>query len=84
MPSKRRLAVIMFTDVVGYTSLMGEDEEMALNLLRKNKEIHHRLLKQYDGRFLKEMGDGILSSLVKKIRKTSLTAYRMREIRRWD
>jgi hypothetical protein len=30
----RQLAVIMFTDIAGYTTLMGEDEQMALNLLK--------------------------------------------------
>jgi class 3 adenylate cyclase len=27
MPEERRLAAIMFTDIVGYTALMGSDEE---------------------------------------------------------
>ncbi len=27
MPQSRQLAAIMFTDIVGYTSLMGNDEQ---------------------------------------------------------
>jgi len=34
--SERRLAAIMFTDIVGYTSLMGEDENKAFEYLKKN------------------------------------------------
>jgi len=52
----------MFTDVVGYTSLMGRDEGTALKLLKKNRNIHRPLIQQYHGQWLKEMGDGILAS----------------------
>jgi len=63
MPDPRhQLAAIMFTDIVGYTALMGKDEQKALALLKKNKEIHERLIAQYNGKLLKEIGDGILAS----------------------
>jgi len=35
----RQLAAIMFTDIVGYTTLMGKDETRAMGVLRKNREI---------------------------------------------
>jgi hypothetical protein len=31
----RKLAAIMFTDIVGYTALMGADEKKAFDMLRK-------------------------------------------------
>jgi class 3 adenylate cyclase len=37
MPQSRQLAAIMFTDIVGYTALMGEDEQKAFDLLMKNR-----------------------------------------------
>jgi len=58
----RRLAAIMFTDIVGYTALMGRDEDKAFQILRKNREIQRPLIKKYHGEWLKEMGDGILAS----------------------
>jgi TolB-like protein len=64
---KRRLAAIMFTDIVGYTSLMGKDEKKAFDFLRKNRRIHWRLIKKFKGRLLKEMGDGILTSFSSNI-----------------
>ena len=57
----RRLAAIMFTDIVGYTSLMGRDLEKALELLRRNREIQIPLIKKHGGKWLKEMGDGTLA-----------------------
>jgi len=62
MPEDRRLAAIMFTDIVGYTALMGRDEDKAFQILRKNREIQRPIIKKYRGEWLKEMGDGILAS----------------------
>ena len=62
MPEDRRLAAIMFTDIVGYTKLMGEDEDKAFEILKINREIHTLQLSKYGGTFIKEMGDGILAS----------------------
>ena len=62
MPEDRRLAAIMFTDIVGYTALMGRDEDKAFEILRINKEIHTHLIEKYQGTLIKEMGDGILIS----------------------
>jgi len=58
----RQLAAIMFTDIVGYTALMGESEEKALEIRRRNKEIHQRLIDANGGKWLKEVGDGTLAS----------------------
>jgi len=65
--SQRRLAAIMFTDIVGYTSLMGKDEKKAFDTIKKNRLIHLRLIKKNRGRWLKEMGDGILASFSSSI-----------------
>jgi class 3 adenylate cyclase len=51
----------MFADIVGYTALMGSDTEKALDLLHKNRDIQKPLIEKYGGKWLKEMGDGILA-----------------------
>jgi len=33
----------MFTDIVGYTALMGEDEQKALELLKKNRQVNYQI-----------------------------------------
>jgi len=62
MPQSRRLAAIMFTDIVGYTALMGEDEQKAFEILRKSREIQQPVIKQFNGTCIKEIGDGVLAS----------------------
>jgi len=57
-----RLAAIMFTDIVGYTEIMGKDEKKALELLEMNMTIQKSIIEQYNGIVLKEMGDGMLIS----------------------
>ena len=42
----RQLAAIMFTDIVGYTSLMDKDEALAFALLEKNRSIQKPLIKR--------------------------------------
>ncbi|MCX6234956.1 MAG: hypothetical protein NT175_09590 [Bacteroidetes bacterium] len=57
----RKLAAIMFTDIVGYSSLMSKDESLALQVLKKNRELHKSALSRFNGEFIKEIGDGTLS-----------------------
>ncbi|MCH7498195.1 MAG: tetratricopeptide repeat protein, partial [Candidatus Marinimicrobia bacterium] len=52
----------MFTDIVGYTALMSKDEAKALQLLQHNRELLKPIIRQFRGEWLKEIGDGTLSS----------------------
>lgn len=60
MSSNRKLAAIIFTDIVNYTKTMEADEEFDLELLRKQREIVFPIVEQHKGKVLKEMGDGLL------------------------
>ncbi len=62
MVEQRKLAAIVFTDIVGYTRLMSHDEPEALRILEKNMELQKFLVQKHRGKFLKEMGDGTLLS----------------------
>ena len=46
MSQSRQLAAIMFTDIVGYTALMGNDEQKAFEFLIRtgNTKTHHRTI----------------------------------------
>src|SRR6516164_5157650 len=58
---ERRLAAILASDVVGYSRLMGEDEEGTLAAL---KTLLHELIdpkvREHCGRLVKTTGDGAL------------------------
>jgi len=61
MKEQRKLAAIMFTDVAGYLALMGKDEEKALCVLQKNRDVLKPFIESHQGEWLNEMGDGTLS-----------------------
>jgi TolB-like protein len=52
----------MFTDIVGYSALMGTDQHKAFELLKKNRQIQKPIIEKYNGTWLKEIGDGVLAS----------------------
>ncbi|MEO7394442.1 MAG: adenylate/guanylate cyclase domain-containing protein, partial [Chitinophagaceae bacterium] len=62
MAQSRQLAAIMFTDIVGYTAMMGNNEQKAFELLRKNREIQKPIIEEFGGQWIKELGDGVMAS----------------------
>ena len=58
---ERKLAAIMFTDIVGYTELTSTDEEKAFNLIKKKRELLQPLIEKHSGKLIKEIGDGTLT-----------------------
>jgi class 3 adenylate cyclase len=56
----RQLAAILFTDIVGFTAMMGEEEDKALKVIDKNRQIQKQVIRKHGGKWLKEMGDGSL------------------------
>ena len=61
MQSRRQLAAIMFTDVVGYTATMAQDEKLAVRMLGSHEQFLESLVAQNNGRVVQYYGDGSLS-----------------------
>ena len=68
----RRLAAILAADVVGYSRLMGVDEEGTLAALKAHRrELIDPLIAQHQGRIFKTTGDGLFiefASIVDAVR----------------
>jgi len=58
---ERIFAAIMFTDIVGYTALMGTNESRAMEILRQSRKLQQSCVSQHQGKWLKEMGDGVMA-----------------------
>lgn len=83
MPEKvHKLAAIVFTDIVGYTRQMEQNELKTMELLQKQREIIFPIVKGYQGQVIKEIGDGLLmmfSSALQAVRFAIETQKRLKD-----
>ena len=57
---ERRLSAIMFTDIVGFTRIMGDDESTALTILENQESLITPIISSHNGNIIKKTGDGYL------------------------
>jgi class 3 adenylate cyclase len=57
---ERKLAAIMFTDMVGYSALAQRDESLALELLDEHRALLRPAFLKHQGQEVKTIGDGFL------------------------
>ena len=57
----RQLGAVMFTDMSGYTALMGEDEQKARILRDRQRVTMEKLIPAFRGKILQFYGDGTLT-----------------------
>jgi adenylate cyclase len=68
MPATRRLAAILAADVVGYSRLIGTDEQGTLGRLRAIRiELIDSSIAAHSGRIVKTTGDGLLAEFVSTV-----------------
>ncbi len=59
---QRRLSAIMFTDMVGYSSLTQKNERLALELLEEHRRLLKPMFEKHNGVIVKTIGDSFLVS----------------------
>ena len=59
--SERKVAVILATDVVGYSSMMEENEDQTLKNLKACRNIIDGFVKEHHGRIFNTAGDSVLA-----------------------
>jgi adenylate cyclase len=65
---ERRLAAILATDVVGYSRLMGHDEEGTIGALKTlRKTLIDPKIAEHRGRIVKTTGDGVLAEFASTV-----------------
>jgi adenylate cyclase len=57
---QRKLAAIMFTDMVGYSALAQRDDKLAMELLEEHRQLLRDIFPRFNGTEIKTIGDGFL------------------------
>jgi len=61
---KRKLTAILSADAVGYSRLMGEDEEATVRTITAYREVITNLIQKYNGKVLDSPGDNLLAEFI--------------------
>ena len=56
----RKLAAIVFTDIVGYTKLASDNQSKASSLLKTQRDLFQPIVSKFNGSWIKEVGDGLI------------------------
>ena len=56
----RKLAAIVFTDIVGFTKLTADNQQKASDLLDIQRNEIKPIVESHNGQWIKEMGDGLI------------------------
>jgi adenylate cyclase len=76
----RRLAAILSADVVGYSRLMGEDEETTVRTVTAYRDVITALVQQHRGRVVDSPGDNLLAEFASVVDAVQCAVAIQREL----
>ena len=77
--TQRKLTAILCADVVGYSRLMGADEEATIETLTTYRKVFTSEIKKHRGRVVDAKGDAILAEFASVVDVASSSAPISRE-----
>ena len=57
----RKLAAIMFTDIISYSQMTSKNEKNALSILKEHNSLLNEQFNKHNGNVIKQTGDGFLA-----------------------
>lgn len=66
-PVKRKLAAILAADAVGYSRLMGADEEGTMKILAAHRAVFDGIIEFHEGRIVGTAGDSVLAEFASPV-----------------
>jgi class 3 adenylate cyclase len=69
---ERKLSTIFASDVVGFSKMMGNDEEKTLQILGERREVIDCVIAEYQGIIFGSAGDSVISlKLLKSVKQNT-------------
>ena len=81
---ERRLAAIMFTDMVGFTALAQRDEALAMHLLDDQRKLVRAFLAEYKGREIEAIGDAFFVEFASSLDAVNCAVAIQSALKEWN
>ncbi len=84
LDGERRLAAIMFTDMVGFTALAQRDETLAMQLLDEQRKLIRAYLVEYRGKEIEAIGDAFFVEFASSLDAVNCAVAIQSALRDWN
>jgi len=75
---ERKLSTIFASDVVGYSKMMGNNEEKTLEILGERREVIDSAITDYNGIIFGSAGDSVIAEFGSPVKAAEYVPFRYR------